>query len=117
MKHLRQLSLIALTSVAVFVGGCSSLGLPTAKTFNERLAVGYGTVTAVRNTAATMLVAREITPQDARQVQQHADMARSGLNVAADLQLTDVPAAEQRLSTSLQILKGLQDYLATKGKK
>lgn len=109
-------------------GGCSALGLPQAKTFNERLAAGYTVVTAVRETTGVWLdgeiraAQAEPDPErqgaliaaakaDAQNIQNHADEARRGLDVARSLKGLNIGAAEERLASTLRILEALQKYL------
>lgn len=117
MKPFSISRIIGVLTIALSASSCSSLGFPATQTFNQRLAVGYGTVIAVRQTATTLLVAEKITYQDAREVQQTADLARGSLDVASRLQVSDPATAEQRLSTGVQILRGIQDFLTSRGAK
>lgn len=95
---------------------CAALGLPTAETFNQKLAVGYGTVTAVRNTAATLVTAGKLTPDDAQNVQTQVDTARSALDLARTAyKAGDVAGAATKLDTTATVLRALQAYLASKG--
>lgn len=96
------LALIALTA-------CQSLGVPSPKSFNERLAGGYTSVIGVRQTATTLLTARAISIKDAENIQKTADTAREGLDIAA--QLGNTPQGQDRLSTTLIILTQAQTYL------
>ena len=52
MKYL----LVLLLTLA---SACAQLGLPTPQTFNEKMATAYATVTAVRDTATKLLVAKK----------------------------------------------------------
>lgn len=107
-------ALYAVAIALVLVQACSSLGLPTAQTFNERLAVGYGTVTQVRQTATQLVVAKKLGSADAQNVQTQADNARAGLDIARDLSKSDLPAANNRLQMATQVLTALQSYLASR---
>lgn len=93
---------------------CSQLGLPTANTFSERLAVAYGTVTQVRTSATTLLQAKKITSDDAQNVQTQADNARVGLDIARKVSMTDPTGADAKLTAIRTILTGLSTYLAGK---
>ncbi len=90
--------------------------MPLPSTFNERLLVAVASVTAVRNTNTTLLVAKKITPDDAQNVQNAADVARSGLEVARGLSRVNIESAEGKLAAVTVTIKGLSDYLAIKGK-
>lgn len=113
MKTLRLHT--ALWALAVLTA-CAALGFPTAETFNQKLAVGYGTVTAIRNSAATLVAAGKITPDDAQNVQTQADTARSALDLARTAyKAGDTAGAATKLDTTATVLRALQAYLASKG--
>lgn len=95
----------------VLLSGCAALGLPQAQSFNERLAVSYGSVASVRSAATTALRAQRISVEDAVNIQAQADNARAGLDVARGLAGTDLAAAETRLEAAQVILEALQRYL------
>lgn len=99
---------------AVVLGGCAVLGGPTPETFNQKLAVGYSTVTAVRSTATQLLIAKKIGSGDAQNVQKQADAAREGLDVAREMSKVDFKAADVKLSTVTSTLQVLQRYLVSK---
>lgn len=94
---------------------CSVLGVTTPQTFNERLAAGYTTVTGIRNTAGTLLVSGKITVSDAENVQQQADNARTGLDLARQIYSDDAPAGTAKLDSVVVALTALEAYLRTKG--
>lgn len=119
--------ILALTATLTTPAGCETLGLPTAKGFNERLAAGYSSVTAVRDGAGAMLDgkvrAAQSVPEDqrvailaaakadAQNLQDQADKAREALDVARTLKGVNFEAAEQRLTSTLRIVSALQKYL------
>ena len=105
MKYL----LVLLLTLAA---ACAQLGLPTPQTFSERLAVGYVAVTAIRDSATKLLVAKKISADDAQNVQNQADNARAGLDIAR--KLADVDAANAKLASVQAALVGLQSYLAAR---
>jgi hypothetical protein len=107
----RWLSLLLLSMAT----SCAQLGLPTAQTFNQKLAVGYGTVTTARNTAATLLTAGKITADDAQNVQNQADNIRAGLDIARQMNKTDPTGAGTKLDATIAALQLLQTYLTSKG--
>lgn len=100
--------------------GCQSLGLPTPQTFEEKLAAGYTSVTAVRGGALTYLQSVEAkgdpakskaAADDAANIQAQADDARKGLDVARGLKAVDFKSADARLTSTLAVLTALQTYL------
>lgn len=119
--------ILALTAALTTLAGCGTLGLPTAEGFNERLAAGYSSVTGVRDGAGVMLDGKvrvaEAMPEeqrkalldaakaDAQNLQDQADKAREALDVTRTLRGVNFEAAEQRLASTLLIVKALQKYL------
>lgn len=98
----------------MLLAGCQFLGQPTPETFRERAAVALTTVTAVRQTALTLLQAGKITPDDAQSVQGGADQARAGIEVARQIEATNPQAAENRLSAAITGLTALEAYLRSR---
>lgn len=109
----RQLQFFVLACMLI-LSACASLGVPTPDTFNKKLAVAVVTVTEVRNTGATLLSAGKITANDAANIQQQADTARDGLNVARSLSDKDLAGADNKLIAATAILQALQTYLLTR---
>jgi hypothetical protein len=108
MKRLRNLSLPLLL---ILLAGCGILGVPQPQTLRERIAAAYVTEAAVRQTGLTLLQARKITPADNANVNQTADNARAGIEIARSLESVDPANANTRLQLSIEILTGLQQYL------
>jgi hypothetical protein len=106
LKYAHWLVLLALVA-------CTSLEAP--KSFNERLAYGYASVAASRNTAASMLERGRISKVEGKQVQALADQARASLDIAKGLAgKGDTQGAEGQLQLALTVLTQLEAYL--KGK-
>lgn len=112
MKSIRLVLCMLLASALI---ACASLGVPTPDTFNKKLAVGISTVTELRSTATTLLVAGKITATDAQNIQTQADNAAAGITIARSLSGADLTAADAKLTASVTILTALQAYLAMKG--
>lgn len=112
MRMKAEMFLLAIA--IMLLSACAQLGIPKPETFNERLAVGYSTVTAVRQTATTLLQAKKISADDAQNVQNQADNARAGLDIARTISKTDLKAADAKLNAVHTALTALQSYLATK---
>jgi hypothetical protein len=91
-----------------------SLGVPAPQTFNEKLAVTYGTVTAVREAATTLLIGNRISSDDAQNVQNAADTARAGLDTVRRMHIADPTGANNKLEAIRTGLIALQGYLATR---
>jgi hypothetical protein len=91
---------------------CKTLDIPTPTTFNERLAGAYTTVTGIRETASTLLLANKLTAEDAQNVQQQCDTLRAALDVARQVHAADPQAGGDKLTATLVALNALSAYLA-----
>ena len=109
MKFARNYAAIFLITL---VSACASL--PTPDTFNQKLAVAISTVTAVRSTATTLLQARKISADDAANVQDGANSARAGIEVARTLSKVNMAAADGKLTAVTTTLQALQSYLTAR---
>lgn len=96
--------------------GCSTLGVPTPQTTQERTVVVMAAVAGVREAALALLTAKKITAGDAQNVQQQADNIRAGVVIAQSLLASDPSAADAKLQQTRAMLIALQAYLATKEK-
>jgi hypothetical protein len=110
-NRVKQFAIFTLFCQLAILSACAQFGLPTADTFAERLAVGYGTVTEVRNTVTTLLKAKKLTADDGDNVLKATDAARLGLDVARSLSKTDMNAAGAKLTSVRTALTALQAYL------
>jgi hypothetical protein len=107
MNALRIPLIVAIVALAA----CQSFGIPTPQTFPERIAAAYVTTTGVRQTALTLLTAKRISPDDAKNVNESANHARAGIDIARSLEVVDPTAADNRLNASIAILEALNTYL------
>lgn len=98
----------------VMLTACATLGVATPKTFNERLAAAYSTVTAARDTTATLLSANKISAVDARNAQEQLDNARTGLDLARQIHTSDPAGAQTRLDAIVVGLATLQAFLQSR---
>lgn len=106
-------SVLAALALA-FLAACGSLGLATPETPAQRIAATVVSVTAVRQSAQTMLVAKKITPDDAENIQRQADNVIAGAQVARSMLGVDPAAADAKLQQTRQVLLALQAYLAAR---
>lgn len=97
-----------------FLPACAQLGVPTADTFNQKLAVAIGSVTAVRETATTLLKAQKISADDAQNIQDGANNARTGIEVARTLSKVNLVAADNKLTAVSTALQALNAYLTSR---
>lgn len=102
-------------TAALTMSGCASLGLPVAEGFNEKAASGIATVTSIRETALALGQAGVMTPEDVRGIQDQATEARKAIDIARGLQGLNFKAAEQRLDSTIAVLKALDKYLKQRG--
>ena len=110
MKTFQKGFFLVVAACLVFQA-CASLGVPVPKTFNERLAAGYTTVTANRQLNTTLINSRVISADDGENVQKQNDLARVGLDIASTLTGT---AAEDKLTTTITVLDSIKAYLESK---
>lgn len=104
--------MLALAIVMSFgLVGCETLGVPTPKSYSERVASGYSAVTTIRMSATTLLNGKLISSEDATNVQKMADTAREALDVSRSLTGVD---AEHKVESALLILQAARTYLCTK---
>lgn len=112
---MRSFKYSTLAALAIFaLAACSTLGVPTPKTFEERTAAAYASVAAVRDSAATLLVAGKITVEDAENVQAQADTTRAGIDIARQIHAADPAKAEDRLGAVIVGLQALEAYLRSR---
>lgn len=115
LKNLAALALIlgAVATLLIVLPGCVSMEAP--KSFNDRLAYGYASVAAVRDTAASLLERKRISIEDAKQVQALADQARTALDLARGNALKgDLKTAEGQLTLALDVLTRVETFLRAK---
>lgn len=105
----RRLACLAFLAVLT---ACSSLGLPPAQSFNDRLGYAIAAHTAVLETTRRSLDLGEITSAEASELAAIADNARALIGSARTVHAAgDVELAEQRLAVVLTLLQELQTYL------
>jgi hypothetical protein len=96
----------------LLVQGCAALGIPSPTTFNQRIAVAYTTVSEVRGMTSGLLTAGKISPDDAQNVQNQADNARAGIELARQVYgRGDSAGADSKLAQAQLVLTALQAYL------
>lgn len=100
--------------VLLALTACGALGVQSPQTFSQRLATGYVTVTGVRSMSNTMLAAQKIGSADHQNIEQQADNARAGLDIASNLAKVDQSSAEAKLTSVLTVLDALETYVLSK---
>lgn len=100
------------------LAACTSLGLTPPQSFDQQVAYGYGTVTALRVSAAQALDTHTLSAADAQHVLDATDSARMALDAAESSQVSgDKATAATRLAAATSALMQLQQFLITKGVK
>lgn len=115
MKSVRNVAVAFLATVVL--AACTGIGLQAPQSFEQRLAYGYATATAVVETAAVSVQRGELSKPDGEAVLDAADSAKAALDVArVAYGAGDIETAEGRLSVATTLLVQLQNYLRQKGK-
>jgi hypothetical protein len=96
----------------LLLSACASLGLAPAQSFEQKLAYGYGTYTAVQAAAAQAMSDHVLPSADGSQVLKLADESRALLDAAkAANKVGDLTTANGKLVLATQVLVQLQSYL------
>ena len=111
MKKLFYSPIIA---VLMLLSACAALGLPTANSFSERVALSYATVEGVTRSTTVLLNAKAISVSDAENVLTQSKNALAGIDIAKSMEKTDMTAADAKLNAVRTILTALQAYITTK---
>lgn len=123
--------LAVLATVLLTAAGCGLLGLQTSGGFNDRMAGGYSTVTALYEAISIRVDSQvriaQMEPDvvrraemiaavkdDAQNLKDQVDEAKEGLDVVQSLKGVNFEDAEERLSSTLKILEALQLYVEGK---
>lgn len=118
LHYLRQFPLLLLLALPLaaplpfVLDGCAALGVAPAQTFNEKLAYGYGTHTAVLQAATAAVTAGSLSSADATKILADADNAKSALDAAnAAYAAGDAAGANSKLAIATSLLTAVQAYL------
>jgi len=103
----------ALIALCVLLTGCSSLGLATPQTFNQKLAVGYGAATAILTTTDTLLNQGKISSKVAQNIASQDQNLKAALDISAQVEVTNATDGGNQLTAALTALNALSSYLAT----
>lgn len=114
--YVRVLPVFAVAMVVLMVAACSVVGVPAPKSFNDRVAAAVSSITTVRQTTIVLLERDKITAKDAQNIQNTANQARDGLEVARELYRIQPRSGEERLEATIRILESLQRYVDKRAK-
>lgn len=108
---MRKLAITKVFIVSALLSGCAALGIPTPQSFEDKVAVGYGTVETVAVMTKTLARKDAISKKDALNVYETAKSAKEGLDFAVSVHDTLPDVAETKLEVTLLILNKLNSYL------
>lgn len=118
MKRLLDLQrLLVLLLVTALISACASTGSVMPQTTRERIAVAQASVTEIRRQTTVLLKAGTIKVDDAENIQNMANNARTAIDIARSVLDADPGAtvsADAKLQTATTLLSALQSYLLTK---
>ena len=100
--------------VLMLLSACAALGLPTANSFGEKVALSYATVEGVTRSTTVLLNAKAISVGDAENVLAQVKNALAGIAIAEAMSKTDITTAGKKLDAVHTILVALQAYITTK---
>lgn len=103
--------------IALPMLGCSSLGLATPQTLDQKLGYGYAGVTTALNTIATATQAGQLTSAQATNANALALQVKGVLDTARSLESTNATGAQNDLTLALSSLTAVQQYLTSAGVK
>ena len=104
----------ALWVMLILLAGCAQLGLSTPQTFDQKLAVAYGTHTAILKATASELKAGHLKKADAQEVLTLADQSKALLDAAR--MAGDTTVAQNKLTLAVAVLTQIQAYINQRGK-
>lgn len=104
--------------ILLLLAGCASLGLTTAKNFDEKLAYAIASHTAVQRSTAQSLDGHTISSADAKAVLKMADDTRPLLDAAMLARnVGNMEDANAKLLLATSALTALQTYLNSRSHK
>lgn len=115
---MRQVKYAFLALILGVLAACTSLQMAQPTSPSQGIAYAYGTVAAVRTSAAQAVAAGTLSVADGQQVLTQTDNARATLD-AAELAVAsgDTTTAAGKLAAVTAALTSLQTFLQSKGVK
>jgi hypothetical protein len=108
---------LILLAVMLVLGACTSLGLSSPQTLDQKLAYGYAGVTTALNTIATATTAGQLTSAQAINANTMTLNVKTILDTARGLETTNATSAQNDLTLALSSLTAVQQYLTSAGVK
>ncbi len=106
---MRNLNKVFFLLLVVFLVSCAQLGLEKPDTTPQRLAYATTTITQLREQTFHLLERNRISVNDARKVQNLADMARLGVEKSTDLYFSKTNSNK---SEAVRLLESVEQALA-----
>ncbi len=107
----------AMLVLTVLMTSCAVFGVPPPETFNQRVSFALSNVTAVRESATEAVSSGSISADDAQNVQNQANTAREGIDIAVSIHATNPAQADQRLVAAQAVVDALKAYVSKQVKK
>lgn len=113
----------AVERIAVYAGllalvwglsGCSTLGVPSPQTFNQRLAAAYQTASGIADTILVLEEAGKISPMEEASAVKRLSELRAALDLALSLHVNAPQTSETDLQQALSGLQELDTVLKSK---
>lgn len=122
MIRFRSITLALLLATAVIatpaLQGCAALGLQQSKSFRDDYAYAITQVTAVRDTAGTLLERRQISIKDAEYVLETSRQSRAYLDTAKQVyEAGETLQGKTQLELATGVLSQLEAFLTSRGSK
>lgn len=130
---MKRISIFLTACSIALITACSTFGIATPKTFEEKALAAQLSVTTIRSTANSLLTMSLISVADAKNAQAAANVGNEGIDLAIGMYrqacpvLPDkpvagaapctAPAATAKIDAIVGILTLAQTYLNTKGAK
>jgi hypothetical protein len=105
----------SLAALCWLLAACSTLGIITPVSFDERMAAAYTLNTAIRDGVDASLNAGAVSSDEAQKVLEETRTARSALDGLRTLHGNDPDAAEARLKVLEASLQALRSRMIAKG--
>jgi hypothetical protein len=116
-QHRYRVAILVLAAIvcASVLQGCTALGLQQPKTFRDDYAYAITQVTAVRDTATTLLERRQISIKDAEYVLETSRQSRAYLDTAKQVyEAGQTLEGKTQLELATSILTQLETFLTSR---
>lgn len=112
----RVLGIFLIAFVIGSMIGCASFGVDAAKGFRDNVAIAQTTNTSLVKSFGLSASLGKLSKVRAQDALRQVDTIQQGIDVAIELESTDVSTAKLRLQTASAAIKALQAYLLNQQK-